>query len=164
MNPKTVESERQSQSPFVARLMSRKNFWPFSAGQAPLTPHPHSNTPLRWRCNERDSVSNHQLLNCLLNRLFWCRSKKTSKLRVTGLCEGNSPFPGEFLSQRASNAENVDIWWCHHASAYWNRWWKWVISIGCCWKTRKAPSSAWAKALGLTSIRQDPTRNCRIYV
>ena len=33
------------------------------------------------------------------------RSKKTSKLRVTGLCEKNSPVTGEFPSQRASNAE-----------------------------------------------------------
>ena len=41
-------------------------------------------------------------------------SKKTSKLRVTGLCEGNSPVTGEFLSQRASNAENGSIWWRHH--------------------------------------------------
>ena len=32
-------------------------------------------------------------LDCLLNRLFRCRSKKTSKLRVTGLCAGNSPGP-----------------------------------------------------------------------
>ena len=39
------------------------------------------------------------------------RSKKTSKLRVTGLCEENSPVNGEFPSQRASNAENVSIWW-----------------------------------------------------
>ena len=42
------------------------------------------------------------------------RSKKTSKLRVTGLCEGNSPVTGEFPAQRASNAENVSIWWRHH--------------------------------------------------
>ena len=35
-----------------------------------------------------------------LNRLFRCRSKKTSKIRVTGLCEGNSPVTGEFCSQR----------------------------------------------------------------
>ena len=28
-----------------------------------------------------------------LNRLFSCRSKETSKLRVTGLCVGNSPGP-----------------------------------------------------------------------
>ena len=27
---------------------------------------------------------------------------------------GNSPVPGEFPTQRASNAENVSIWWRHH--------------------------------------------------
>ena len=42
------------------------------------------------------------------------RSKKTSKLRVTGLCEVNSPVTGEFTTQRASNAANVSIWWRHH--------------------------------------------------
>ena len=42
------------------------------------------------------------------------RSKKTSKLRVTGFCEGNSPATGEFPAQRASNAENVSLWWRHH--------------------------------------------------
>ena len=42
-------------------------------------------------------------------------SKKTSKLRVTGLCVGNSPVTDEFPAQRASNAENVSIWWRHHA-------------------------------------------------
>ena len=52
--------------------------------------------------------------NCLLNRLLRCRSTKTSKLRVTGLCERNSPMTGEFPAQTASNAENVSIWWGHH--------------------------------------------------
>ena len=42
------------------------------------------------------------------------RSKQTSKLRVTGLCMGNSPVTGEFPAQMASNAENVSIWWRHH--------------------------------------------------
>ena len=46
---------------------------------------------LQWRHNGRYGVSNYQHLDCLLNRLFRCRSMKTSKLRVTGLCEGNSP-------------------------------------------------------------------------
>ena len=69
---------------------------------------------LRWRYNGRDSVSNHQPHHCLLNRLFRCRSKKTSKLRVTGLCVGNPPGTGEFPAQMASNAENVSIWWRHH--------------------------------------------------
>ena len=69
---------------------------------------------LQWRHNERDGVSNHQSRDCLLNRLFRRRSKKTSKLRVTGLCVGNSPVTGEFPAQRASNAGNVSIWWRHH--------------------------------------------------
>ena len=41
-------------------------------------------------------------LNCLFRR----SSKKTSKLRVTGLWEGNSPVTSEYPTQRASNAEN----------------------------------------------------------
>ena len=61
---------------------------------------------LQWRHNERDGVSNHQAHDCLLNRLFRSRSKKTSKLRVTGLCVGNSAVTGEFPAYRVSNAEN----------------------------------------------------------
>ena len=57
----------------------------------------HNNTakfePLRWRHNGNVGVSNHQPHHCLLNRLFGCRSKKTSKLRVTGLCAGNHRGP-----------------------------------------------------------------------
>ena len=67
-----------------------------------LTPSPF---PLHWRHNERGGVSNHR-------RLYW--SMKISKLRVTGLCEGNSPVVGEFPAQRARSAENVSIWWRHH--------------------------------------------------
>ena len=50
---------------------------------------------LQWRHNDHDE-------------------KKTPKLRVTGLSVGNSPVTGEFPAQRASNAENVSIWWRHH--------------------------------------------------
>ena len=52
-----------------------------------------TSTSLPRRHNDHDGVSNHQPRGCLLNRLFRRRSKKTSKLRVTGLCEGNSPGP-----------------------------------------------------------------------
>ena len=69
---------------------------------------------LRWRRNGCDCVSNHQRHHCLPNRLFRRRSKKTSKLRVTGLCVGNSPGTGEFPALMASDAENVSIWWRHH--------------------------------------------------
>ena len=75
----------------------------------------HDCSPLRWRQNELDGVSNHQPHDYLPDRLFWHRSKKTSKPRVTGLCAGNSPRTGEFPTQMASNAENVSIWWRHHA-------------------------------------------------
>ena len=71
-------------------------------------------TPVQWRHNWHDDVSNHQPHPCLLNRLFGRRSKKTSNLRVTGLCVGNSPGTGEFPTQMASNAENISIWWRHH--------------------------------------------------
>ena len=61
----------------------------------------HSHSTLEWRHNGHDGVSNHRRLDCLFKRLFRRRSKKTSKLRVTDLCEGNSPgtgtgeFPGD---------------------------------------------------------------------
>ena len=68
--------------------------------------------------NESDGVSNHQPHDCLLNHSIRRRSKKTSKLRVTGLCAGDSPVTGEFRAQMASNVENVSIWWRHHARPY----------------------------------------------
>ena len=80
------------------------------------------NIPLQWHHNGRDGVSKHQIHDCLLSRLFRRRSKKISKLRVTGLCAGNSPMTDEFPTQRASNAENVSIRWRHHAKTkhYWS--------------------------------------------
>ena len=78
----------------------------------------HGNESLHWRHNGRDSVSNHQPHDCLLNRLSRRRSKKISQLRVSGLCVGNSPGTGEFPTQMASNAENASIWWRHHFMPY----------------------------------------------
>ena len=79
----------------------------------------HGNA-LQWRPNGHDNVSNHQPHHCLLSRLFGRRSKKTSKLRVTGLCAGNSPVPGEIPAQMASYAENISFWWHHHGFLnYW---------------------------------------------
>ena len=69
-----------------------------------------STVVLQRRHNERDGVSNRRPTDCLLDRLVKAQIKETSKLRVTGLCEGNSPVPMEFPAQRASNAENVSIW------------------------------------------------------
>ena len=74
----------------------------------------HIYISLQWRHNGCDGVSNHQPLDCLLKCLFMRRSKKTSKLRVTGLCAWNSPVTGEFPEQMASNTKIVSIWWRHH--------------------------------------------------
>ena len=52
---------------------------------------------LQWRHKGHDVVSDHQPHHCLLNCLFRRRSKKISKLRVTGLCVGNSPVTGFHL-------------------------------------------------------------------
>ena len=76
---------------------------------------------LQWHHNEHDGISNHKPHGCLLDNLFRSSSKKISNLRITGLCEVNSPVTGEFPTQRASNAENISIWWCHHELPYFNR-------------------------------------------
>ena len=67
---------------------------------------------LKWCHNEYVGVSNHQPYDYSFNRLFRRRSKKTSELRVTGLCA----VTGEFPTQRASNAENLSICWRQHAA------------------------------------------------
>ena len=82
--------------------------------------YPCQDLSLQWRYNGRDGASNHQPRHCFLNRLFKRRSKKTSKLRVTGLCVGNSPVTDEFPAQMASNAENVSIWWRHQVLTHVN--------------------------------------------
>ena len=56
-----------------------------------------------------------QITSLTIVHSFRHKSKKTPKLRVTGLCEGNLPVTREFPAQRAGNAENVFIWWRHHA-------------------------------------------------
>ena len=91
---------------------------------------------LQWHHNEQDGVSNHRRVDGLLNRLFRHRSKKTSKLCATGLCEGNSSVTGEFPSQRASDAELwCFLWWRHHGKispvpAVTYPWRVWVKSAG----------------------------------
>ena len=54
-------------------------------------------------------------LTIVYSTVYSGRSKKISKLRVTDLCEGNSP---EFHTQRASNGETVSIWWRDHVFRY----------------------------------------------
>ena len=92
-------------SPSTARVRPNSNY---------KVVYAHLSWSLQCRHTGHNSVSNHQPHDCFLNRSFRHRSKKTSKLRVTGLCAGNSPEAGEFPAHMASNAENVSIWWRHH--------------------------------------------------
>ena len=85
---------------------------------------------LQWRHNGCDGVSNHQSHKCLLDRLFKLQIKENIKASRHWLCEGNSPVTGEFLAQRASNAENVSIWWRHHDQRPTHHG-KWLISGWC---------------------------------
>ena len=103
-----------SRPPRDYNLLPPINHWNSGPISLPII----TQSPLQWRHNEPDGVSNHQPHDCLLNRLFRRRSKKTLKLCVTGLCEGNLPVTGDFPAQRSSNTENVSIWWRHHAIEY----------------------------------------------
>ena len=75
-----------------------------------------SPTSLQWRHNGLDGISNLQLHDCLLNRLFKAQIKENIKAPRHWFCEGNSPVTGEFPTQRTSNAENVSIWRRHYVS------------------------------------------------
>ena len=66
---------------------------------------------LQWRHNERGGVSNHRRFDCLLNRLFRHRSKKTPR---------HWPLWGEFTDDRwiphtkGQWRGNDSIWWHLH--------------------------------------------------
>ena len=110
-------------------------------------------SPLQWRHNEHDN---------LLNRLSKRRSKKTSKLRVTGLCGGNS-FNGDrwIPPQRASNAENFSIWWRHHES---RKIWAWIVRSN--WNFTGISATEWfytaAVCLRYIAWSQEKTYYCLV--
>ena len=98
-------------------LLLVKQLWGYGRNWIVSNPH-YDDVIMGTVASQITSISR----DCLLNRLFRCRSKKTSKLRVTGLCAGNSPGTGEFPAQMASNAEYVSISWLHHEQKYYIRW------------------------------------------
>ena len=88
MGPRGVADRSQREK--LQRLQgSPTSRWPVP-DRTPIAPRSHDSA-LHWPHNDHDGVSNHQHHGCLLNRLFRRRSKKTSKLRVSGV---NSPHKG----------------------------------------------------------------------
>ena len=93
-------------------------------------------TTLQWRHNERDGVSNHQRLHCLLNCWFRRRSNKTSKLTVTVFVWGihrwpmnslkgpvrRKMFPFDDVIMKSTLVE-VMAWCCQTPSHYLNQCW-----------------------------------------
>ena len=94
---------------------------------------------LQWLYYECNDVSNHQCHERLINLLFRRRSKKTSKLHVSGLCGRNSSVTGEFPHKGPVTQKFFSIW-CHHVEncmnfiqscwlidsmldPHWLRWW-----------------------------------------
>ena len=97
----------------------------------------HWNNKLRylWGCRNKDLISDWESISFHYNSVimgamasqitsltivystvffFQAQIKEKTKLRVSGLCAGNSPVTGEFPAQMASYAENVSIWRRHH--------------------------------------------------
>ena len=82
-------------------------------------------------------------LRSLASRMFvqpfvQAQIKENDKPCVTGLFNRNPPVTDGFPSQRATKAENVSIWWCHHAALLLTCWWDHYLPIGqCAGQTRR---------------------------
>ena len=85
----------------------RRRFRDFNIGNIH---HSFQVTALQWHHNGRNGISHRRRLDCLLSRLLRRRSKKTAKPASLVFVRGINRW------QRASNAENVSIWWRHHGS------------------------------------------------
>ena len=72
----------------------------------PRLPYIHHQS-LLWRHYGRDSVSNHQPHDCQLNHSFCEDQRKYQSSASLAFVRGI------FSAQRASNTENVPIWWRH---------------------------------------------------
>ena len=87
---------------------------------------------LRWRHYGRDGVSNHQPHDCLLNRLFRRRSKKTSKLRVTGHLMTSSDIGRKLPCHESTSAwRGLLPWACTglHFQSIWSAWALQVVGL-----------------------------------
>ena len=111
------------------RLLSLAEMLSHDLGQHAGTQRTWHLYALHWRHNERDGVPNHQPHDCLLNRLFRRKPKKTSKLRVTGICAGNSPVtvnsPHKWpVTRKMFPFDDVVMWifdtiFTHHMGTRW---------------------------------------------
>ena len=92
-----------------SRACLSHNLWPAQVRITKLGPEHYNDAIMNTMESQITSLT--IVYSTVYSRL---RSTKTSKLRVTGLREGNAPVTGEFPAQMVSNAENAFIWWRHY--------------------------------------------------
>ena len=86
-----------------------------------------------------------------------CSCADQSKRRsyaLLALCEGNSTVTVKFPSQRASNAENVSIWWRHHGQ-------QWFSKMASDWLAALPPAircQVWKSVLTNMDLNQTTTK------
>ena len=91
------------------KVFHTKSFIKIISGMWQISRKAYNLITIQCRKNERDGVSNHRCLHCLL--LFQVQVKENIKApRHWPLW----PVTGEFPAQKASDAENIPIWWRHH--------------------------------------------------
>ena len=103
---------------------------------------------LQWHHNACDGISNHPPLDCLLNHLCRRRSKEISKLRVTGLCAGNSPVAPQILETGYSGfGDQYHDCWCPGSFSHQGISRHGIDSIGYA-TCVVAPSEIWSSSVG----------------
>ena len=89
-----------------------------------ITGHLWGKSPSQWSMELKEIIitvtshhddSNHRHFDCLFNTLLMLITKKTSKLRITGILLRVS---GGFQPQRASDTESVSMSWYAHGINY----------------------------------------------
>ena len=97
--------------------------WEFSGDPTSISSIPPKSIP-EWYLHHYNDVIMSAMASqitslavFIFNRLFRRRSKKISKLRVIGHCEGNITGDRWIPRTKSSNAKNVPIWWRHYVHA-----------------------------------------------
>ena len=100
---------------FVYNFINPNIWWCHKAGDRQVTGRWHTTGCMKmmswWAQWHLKSPASRLFAQPFIHRH---RSKKTSKLCVTGLCAGNSLVTGESPAQMSSTVANVPIWWRHH--------------------------------------------------
>ena len=114
--------------------------------------------------NERNCIPCTSLILPMNHPTRFCLNRNAD------LCARNSPVTGEFLAQRATNAENVSIWWLHHVAVDSHDWFTHILQVyltgtgaivrlpRCQWSNRTSvtPKDMFKICRWLTTTKREP--------